>query len=148
VEHQHELESGVGVGSRRARGNSFIPDGRHFRTSNRASCGGSCYKNGIRIRGTLTQIVQIGSIAPLPKFRKGGKNFHRHDSVLCIVHSDVGRNEGQVDGVDIEGRCFYSSWSKNHEDARAILTDSVLFGFLRTADLGQQYDTVSRVGGN
>jgi hypothetical protein len=30
VEHQHELESGVGVGSRRARGNSFIPDGRHL----------------------------------------------------------------------------------------------------------------------
>jgi hypothetical protein len=50
--------------------------------------------------------------------------------------------------LTLKGVVFYSIWSKNHEDARAILTDSVLFGFLRTADLGQQYDTVSRVGGN
>jgi hypothetical protein len=37
---------------------------------------------------------------------------------------------------------------RERERERDYLVRIILFGFFRTADLGQQYDMVSRVGGN
>ena len=46
------------------------------------------------------------------------------------------------------GGAFWGSVLKRQQQVVISSSGPVLFGFFRTADLGQQYDTVSRIGGN